>query len=385
MLFPKPIAHRTATLEELVMQPENILLILDDTLGSKPDQRVRDDLSAVARVEDTLWLGCDEGAYLERLTKEDEHAYRNHQRFALDDILNLPADDDEDREIDIEGLDISGGYLWLVGSHSLKRRKPKNDKSESKNLKRLRTVKREANRYIFARIPMVKTDDGYIVVPQAESLLHPGQVLTAQQLPGDEEGNVLLEALSKDKYLGPFTHIPSKDNGLDVEGLAVSKDTEADTHTVFLGLRGPVLRGWAVILRLRITEADGHLKLLPSGADQQPYTKQFLQLDGYGVRDLLIDGNDLLILAGATMDLEGPVVVYRWNDALLQEKETLVWSDQLEKRQLSPCEKSNGNAEGLARLKQSETQPLKLLVVYDSPKPSRRQGDFGVWADAFDL
>lgn len=217
--------------------------------------------------------------------------------------MNLSAEDDEDQEIDIEGLDISGEYLWLVGSHSLKRRNPKNDNSERKNLKRLRTVKREANRYIFARIPMVKTDDGYVVVPQAESLLHPGQLLTAQQLPGDEEGNVLLEALSRDKHLGPFTRIPSKENGLDVEGLAVSQGAEGDIHTVFVGLRGPVLRGWAVILRLSITEVSGHLKLLPSEADQQPYTTQFLQLDGYGVRDLLVNGNDLLILAGPTMDL----------------------------------------------------------------------------------
>lgn len=51
------------------MQAERLLLVLDDTTGTKPDQRVRDDLSAVARIENTLWLGCDEGAYLERLPR----------------------------------------------------------------------------------------------------------------------------------------------------------------------------------------------------------------------------------------------------------------------------------------------------------------------------
>lgn len=78
-------------------------------------------------------------------------------------------------------------------------------------------------------------------------------------------------------------------------------------------------------------------------------------------------------------------MIYRWKDALRQVKETLVWSDQLERTELLPFGKSNGNAEGLARLKPGENQPIKLSVVYDSPKPSRHEGDFGVWVDAYDL
>jgi Protein of unknown function (DUF3616) len=56
--------------------------------------------------------------------------------------------------------------------------------------------------------------------------------LTVARLQGDARGNVLTEALKKDDHIGLFVPrvlpdgtvegVPSKDNGLDVEGLAVS-------------------------------------------------------------------------------------------------------------------------------------------------------------------
>ena len=44
--------------------------------------------------------------------------------------------------------------------------------------------------------------------------------------------------------------LPSKDNGLDIEGLAVLG------NRVYLGLRGPVLRGRAIILELELEESE---------------------------------------------------------------------------------------------------------------------------------
>ena len=38
----------------------------------------------------------------------------------------------------------------------------------------------------------------------------------------------------------------------------------------------------------------------------------FLPLAGLGVRDLHLDGDDLLLLAGPTMVLDGAVRVFRW-------------------------------------------------------------------------
>ena len=44
--------------------------------------------------------------------------------------------------------------------------------------------------------------------------------------------------------------LPGKDNGLDVEGIAVAGPR------VYLGLRGPVLRGWATIVEIAVTPGD---------------------------------------------------------------------------------------------------------------------------------
>ena len=60
------------------------------------------------------------------------------------------------------------------------------------------------------------------------------------------KGNDLTEALRGDEHLGSFLAIPGKDNGFDIEGLAVAGER------LFIGLRGPVLRGWAVILEVEL-------------------------------------------------------------------------------------------------------------------------------------
>ena len=79
-------------------------------------------MSAAVLVENTLWVAGDETTRLERLSREDGDVYAGHVAFPLSDYLTLPAGAKE--EADIEGLDVADGYLWLVGSHSLKRTQP---------------------------------------------------------------------------------------------------------------------------------------------------------------------------------------------------------------------------------------------------------------------
>lgn len=86
------------------------------------DKQLRDGLSAVVLVENTLWVACDETTQLERLSREDSDVYARHVAFPLSDYLTLPAGEEE--EADLEGLDVADGYLWLVGSHSRKRSNP---------------------------------------------------------------------------------------------------------------------------------------------------------------------------------------------------------------------------------------------------------------------
>jgi hypothetical protein len=85
-------------------------------------ENVRDNLSAIVLDGDHLWLGGDEGTAIHRMTRDATGNFSGHTSFELKDILGLPGKVED--EIDIEGLDVDGGYLWLIGSHSAKRKKP---------------------------------------------------------------------------------------------------------------------------------------------------------------------------------------------------------------------------------------------------------------------
>ena len=66
----------------------------------------------------------------------------------------------------------------------------------------------------------------------------PNQTLRAAQLHGNSKANELLDVLAQDPHLQAFIIIPGKDDGLDIEGLAM-----APTGQLFMGQRGPMLRG----------------------------------------------------------------------------------------------------------------------------------------------
>ena len=290
------------------MNPTNIVLLEFNSQLNRlvKDKKLSDGLSVVVQIGRTLWVANDETISLERLTLAEagstgEYVYgREHAQFSLNDYLRLPVPPTSDpkdlEEADLEGLAYEDGYLWLVGSHSLKRKQPKPDEGFDKSSKRLAKVEGDGNRYLLARIPVEENGETYVLTKKAKEK---GKKRTAAQLHGDEKGNELMDALGKDEHLGPFLAIPGKDNGFDIEGLAV-----ADGH-LFIGLRGPVLRGWAVILEV-VPEEDKNdpatLRLKPIGPHGRPYRKHFLQLGGLGVRDLCVQGDDLLILAGPTMD-----------------------------------------------------------------------------------
>ena len=348
------------------------LLRFDPSLPEKDLKKVRENVSAIVLNGGHLWLGGDEGTVIHRMTRDASGDFTDHTMFELKDILKLPGPAKE--EIDIEGLAGDGGYLWLIGSHSAKRKKAEDDKSAVENIDRLATVEMQGNRFTLARVPI---DDAGTPVPE-----HGG--LTAARLQGDTNGNLLTEALMKDRHVGPFVPrarppksidgTPSKDNGFDVEGLAVAG------NRVFLGLRGPVLRGWASVVELQLSTAtDGTLSLDAIGSAGLPYVKHFLQLDGLGVRELAIDRDDLLILAGPSMDLDGPVFIYRWKGALNVRADSLTWKKDLTKVVTVPFGVTRDHAEGLSVVADA---PLSVMVCYDSPAAARLDGS-GVRADVF--
>src|SRR5688572_12433645 len=120
-----------------------------------------DSLSAVVVLRDYLWVASDEATSVERLSSADGITFNTHKSFPLKDLIDLPAQDtDFDQEIDIEGLDHNDSYLWLVGSHSIKRKKVEKEGTTEKRIKRLAKTEFEGNRFMLARIPLVETQAG---------------------------------------------------------------------------------------------------------------------------------------------------------------------------------------------------------------------------------
>ncbi len=332
------------------------------------------DISAAAFSDDgSLWIGSDEMVGVDRLSPVGNHSYGNHQRFLLKDYIDLFDDD----EIDIEGMDFADGYLWLTGSHSTKRKKPKGKDLET-DLARLATVTTDLNRFTLARIPVINGELVKSCVPVE------GEPLTAACLQKIDQRNLLFEVLKEDAHLKPFIvgEIPSKDNGLDIEGLAV-----ASNNHLFLGLRGPVLRGWAIILELQVTESEPGVLVLEEITDTgKKYKKHFLDLNGLGIRELCWQGEDLIILAGPTMDLEGEMEVFRWQNVLDNSGDSIhpQNEDSLFPLFDLPFTIGSDHAEGLALYSCWEYHD-GLIVFYDSPSEGRMRGDKQMLVDVFQI
>ncbi|WP_329520585.1 DUF3616 domain-containing protein [Spirillospora sp. NBC_01491] len=334
-------------------------------------------LSAVRRDGPCLWVAGDETATIERLTATTDArgrvtGYGGQRSVALADLVPLPAGPGE--EADIEGLACAGGWLWAVGSHSLKRKKIKPGHSPAKARRRLASIVREDNRFILVRLPLAAGADGLPEVVREDG----GR--TAAVLGG--RGDSITDLLGDDPHLAPFLSIPSKDNGIDIEGVAAHGDR------LYIGLRGPVLRGWAVLLEIRPEshlDDPSRLRLAPVGDGGEPYRTHLLDLGGLGIRDLCPHGDDLLVLTGPSMDLDGPVRVVRWPEAAKADAACVVPADGLEPLGDLPHGEGTDHAEGIGVLDDPAGGGIRLLVVYDSPAPGRLTPGGGVLADIVTL
>lgn len=359
------------------------------------NDRLRLDLSAAALIGRTLFVACDETASVECLTTEDWKSFADHGSISLARFFDLPGGDRG--EMDIEGLDVDDGFLWITGSHSLTRDKPERHENDSDEaFEELMDLDRDRNRFFLGRVPLVvdaKNADVYGLGAKGAKVPGPGKsskkaeipdeaeetMRTAAALKMSDEGNALTKILEGDPHLGAFLSIPSKENGLDIEGIAVSG------NRVALGLRGPVLRGWACILELYLDLHKPHrLKPRKIGEDGARYLKHFVDLGGLGIRDLLIDGDDLLILAGPTMDLDGPAPLYRWPNWLHYDRPAVLHPVKTEKLLELPFGQGEEHPEGIVLWPDGDEQTL--MVIYDSPAEARLSDEGNsIKADLFQL
>ena len=271
-----------------------------------PDSLVHSNLSGAAFTGDWLWVAGDEACGLDRLRRlhpvgRETLRFGEVRDFPLADLLDLPGAAGE--EADLEGMAVADGYLWVVGSHGLKRKNAKPDRGHADNAKRLAKVALDGNRRLLACLPIEPDAKGEpCLVRQAQD----GR--RALRLKGDAQTNLITRALVDDPHFGPYMAIPGKDNGFDIEGLAV------DGRRLLLGLRGPVLRGWSALLEIAVETRGDQLRLAPLDDSGTLMRKHFLQLDGLGVRDLHFSGDDLyrpLLQAHATRWGADPQAQYR--------------------------------------------------------------------------
>lgn len=342
-----------------------------------PGSLVQTNLSGAAFTGDWLWVAGDEACGIDRLRRLDPIQgetlrYGEVHDFPLADLLDLPGEAED--EADLEGMAESDGYLWVVGSHGLKRKSPKPDRSNTENAKRLAKTSLDGNRRVLACLPI-----------EMNALGEPCLVRKAQdgrralRLKGDSQENLLIRALAQDPHFAPYLSIPGKDNGFDIEGLAVHG------RRLLLGLRGPVLRGWSGLLEIEVEARGDQLRLVALDESGTLVRKHFLQLDGLGVRDLHFCGDDLYVLAGPTMVLNGEIRVFHWpnaKSALADNSEPVRFESGLIHAITVPHGTGTNRAEALSSLPSAlaDGKPT-WLVLYDAPGTDRREGDHTVFGD----
>jgi len=326
--------------------PKPVARVRIDFDDASSGEELHHDVSAVARLGDTLFLACDETATVEVMHRIGDRRYGEHATVHLDELFDLP---DPGGELDVEGLAIDDGRLWIVGSHSCTRRKPrKGEPIDARALARLAEIRPNANRHFLGCVSLE---------PVGERRWAVGR--DAAMLPVRHERNALSKALAKDPHVAPFVGVPAKENGFDIEGLAV------EGRCVAVGLRGPVINQWGLIVTFDAKPRGRKLKVAKPFA----YAKHWLRMGGLGVRDLKRDGTDLLILAGPTQALDGPVRVYRWPgwvEAAESGTDAVVEPELLIEL---PYGDGCDHAEGL--LPWPVKRGRALLVLHDSPCPSR--------------
>ncbi len=277
-----------------------------------------EDISGIAYANGLIVVGSDEGSKIQILRLSGLQAQ------VLGNPINLLADDQE--ELDIEAITYAlDNTYYVLGSHSAKRKKVKKKKDYLKNRKRITIVKKEISRsHVFK---LFLNDVG--------------------QLNENIDSISLDEIFAKDEILQLFTEIPSKENGIDLEGSAWF-----DNH-IYLGFRGPVLRGnYAIILKLDFNNPIDYQML-------------FVQLDGRGIRDMIRVKDGFLILSGPVSDGDSRFFVNFWNglDGIPGKN-----SPDYKNILLGEVSTPEGcKAEGITLMEETENK-YRVIIVFDGKK-----------------
>jgi hypothetical protein len=331
--------------------------IEDWKLQSLPtDAKEHLNISAVTMNDDgsLLVVGADEASHIQILKRSGE------SKFTLIKDGNFALASDE-TELDIEGIARDKDYTWVIGSHSmgrksmlsldkLKQKQSSGDKlSENYNRERIATVAVEPTREWLYRLEI--DNNGSV---RRDSI---------------RRGS-MRDIFANHPVLGRFQNIPSKENGVDIEGLAVIPGGDSEKIRLFAGLRGPLLRGPLAVV-LEVAAKDG------SADDGRPILRikleetHYLALGGRGVRGMsgMKNAKDgYLILAGPVGGEPTSYMLYHWNgeDSVPEINTPDAIHNVTELCRIPPPEAEPGaKAEGVHFLLEEEGI-VKFVIVYDS-------------------
>jgi hypothetical protein len=280
------------------------------------DKKKNKNMSAIEIIDDLLIMGADEGSTI-KVLKFNGDGYQGERSISLSN----------DEEIDIEGIACEGDAVYVVGSHSCKRAVPDPTESYERNREVIADVASESQRDRLFRCSW-KADAGI------------------------EQTNLrsVIECADSDNPLRLFSRIPSKENGVDIEGIAV-KD-----GLLHIGFRGPVLRdNWVPLLKCKFAPTISQSELV------------FVNLGGRGCRDITPVDDGFLILAGPVGDGPGSYQIYLWDgvDCLPGRRQ---WGQPGQIKQLGELPMyANTKAEGLALLKERDSD-YEVVIIFDGVK-----------------
>ena len=288
--------------------------------------RAPEDISAIAKVGSFLLIASDEAAgmdrsenYLQVLKQVGFNRYAVHQ-----DILLVKGAKAE--EMDIEGIAVDGNTVFVVGSHSSLRKRLSPDKNYQTNRSRFldSEIDTQKSRNRLCRLTVDSEGKGSKI-----------------------EFTNLGDIIRGDPVLRTFSQIPGKENGVDIEGIAV-KET-----WLYVGFRSPVFRGnYVPVMKFQFhTPTD--------------YELLFVNLGGRGIRDITAVSDGFLIVAGPPGDVDGSYQLYHWDG------QDVIPGKDRDSRDIGTVKllggiplPANGKAEGVVVLQELPTS-YEIVIVYD--------------------
>jgi hypothetical protein len=284
------------------------------------------DLSGLAILDKLMILGSDESVFKLTVLRQNTQSTAPYSYEVLREIAIPIANGEDGEELDLEALEItSAGILYVAGSHSLKRKQVKANKTQAENRQRILEIEEEIKRFFLFRLKI-----------DAQS----GELI------GDIERVSLKSILKNDPLLAPFTNVPSKENGVDIEAIALQGDN------VYLGFRSPVLRlNYVPVI---VTTFD----------DPSNYNILYLDLKGNGIRDMTTVEDGFLLITGPSNDGLNPYYLYFWNG-----EDGMVGSDKTTESVLIPLGEiptpMGAKAEGIAVIEETQAG-YTFVIIYDN-------------------